>query len=153
MFLPAKAKIYFAKKDSLPVQKAADVSLPTLKTVPHASAIIDGTFCQIDRRGLRLIEHAPLGSAVAEFRQGPLCFYVREHAFGLLPGMANLYCLDANLHLRWIAAWPDASDPCAEILSEDGSVLVTRSASGALVRLDVRDGRMLDCASSVAAAS
>jgi hypothetical protein len=124
-----------------------------LKTAPHASAIIDGTLCQIDHRGLRSIERAPLGSAIAEFRPGPLCFYVREHAFGLLPGMANLYCLDANLHLRWIAAWPDASDPCAEILSEEDAVLVTRSVSGALVRLDARDGRLFDCGSSLAAAS
>ena len=128
-------------------------SLPTLKTVPHASAIIDGTLCQIDRRGLRSVECPPLGSAVAEFRQGPLCFYVREHSYGLLPGMANLYCLNANLHLRWIAAWPESDDPCAEILSEEDGVLITRSVSGAIVRLDTHDGRLLSCTPSVAVAS
>ena len=87
-----------------------------------------------------------------EFRQGPLQFYVREHPFGLLPGMANLYCLDAGLRLRWMAAWPDMADPCAAILDEEGSVLLARSASGMIVRLDAHDGRLLSCEQPVAAA-
>lgn len=119
----------------------------TLKTVPHASAIIDGTLCQLTDRGLRATEYTPLGSAVVEFRQGPLCIYVREHAYGLLPGLANLYCLDGGLRLRWIAGWPISDDPCAAILGEekDGSILVAQSASGVIVRLDTSDGRMLSC--------
>ena len=124
-----------------------------MKTQRHASAIIDGTLCQIDRQGMRSVACAPLGSAVVEFRHGPLQFYVREHPFGLLPGMANLYCLDASLRLRWIAAWPNASDPCAAILREEGSVLVTQSVSGLIVRLDVHDGRLLGCDQSIAEAS
>ena len=126
---------------------------PPLKTKPHASAIIDGTLCQLNRRGIRSLAHAPLGSAVVEFRQGGLHFYVREHAFGLLPGMANLYCLDANLRLCWMAAWPDMADPCAAILDEVGSVLVTQSAAGMVVRLDTSDGRLLGCEQAIAEAS
>ena len=129
------------------------MSVFTLKTKPHASAIIDGTLCQIDRLGMRSVACAPLGSAVVEFRQGPLQFYVREHPFGLLPGMANLYCLDAALRLRWMAAWPYIDDPCAAILGEEASVLIAQSASGRVVRLDACDGRLLSCAQSVAAAS
>ncbi len=89
-----------------------------------------------------------------EFRQGPLCFYVREHSYGLLPGLANLYCLDGGLRLRWIASWPLGDDPCAAILGEerDGSVLVTRSASGAIVRLSTVDGRTLSFVSVAEAA-
>jgi len=124
-----------------------------LKTTPHASAIIDGTLCQIDRLGMRSVVCAPLGSAIVEFRQGPLQFYVREHPFGLLPGMANLYCLDADLRLRWMAAWPYTDDPCAAILGEEGSVLLVQSAAGRVVRLDVYDGRLLGCEQQVAAAS
>ena len=112
---------------------------------PPASAIIDGTLCQIDLLGARSVACAPLGSALVEFRQGPLQFYVREHPFGLLPGMANLYCLDANLRLRWMAEWPYADDYCAEIISDEGHVLVTRSASGKLVGLDAFNGRLLGC--------
>ena len=123
-----------------------------MKTVPHASAIIDGTLCQLNHRGLRSAAYAPLGSAVVEFRPGPLRFYVREHPYGLLPGMANLYCLDGDLRLRWIATWPHADDPCAGILKEEGSMLVVRSASGAIVRLDTHDGRLLGYAPSVAVA-
>jgi hypothetical protein len=119
---------------------------------PHASAIIDGTLCQIDRLGQRSVACAPLGSAVVEFRQGPLQYYVREHPYGLLPGMANLYCLDAALRLRWMAAWPNTDDPCVAILGEEGSVLLAQSASGMIVRLDAFDGRLLGCTPSVAAA-
>ncbi len=127
--------------------------IPPLKTKPHASAIIDGTLCQLNRRGIRSVAHAPLGSAVVEFRQGGLHFYVREHPFGLLPGMANLYCLDANLRLCWMAAWPNMADPCAAILGEEGGVLVTQSASGMMVRLDAGDGRLLGCEQAMAVAS
>jgi hypothetical protein len=124
-----------------------------LKTTPHASAIIDGTLCQIDRRGMRSVLCAPLGSAVVEFRHGPLRFYVREHPFGLLPGMANLYCLGADLRLCWIAAWPDTDDPCVAILGEEGGVLVAQSVAGMIVRLDTFDGHLLGCAQAAAAAS
>ena len=102
---------------------------------------------------MRSVACAPLGSAVVEFRQGPLQFYVREHPFGLLPGMANLYCLDADLRLRWMAAWPYTDDPCAAILGEEGSVLLAQSAAGMLVRLDSFSGRLLGTAQPVAAAS
>ena len=143
---------FFDEKEFAAASKNAEVLLPTLKTAPHASAIIDGTLCQIDRRGFRSVECFPLGSAVAEFRQGPLCFYVREHSYGLLPGLANLYCLDANLHLRWIAAWPQSDDLCAEILGEENEILITRSVSGAIIRLDAHNGRLLSCVPSVAVA-
>ena len=125
----------------------------TLLTNPPASAIIDGTLCQIDRLGTRSVACAPLGSALVEFRQGPLQFYVREHPFGLLPGLANLYCLDANLRLRWMAEWPYPNDHCAEILGEEGNVLVARSASGKVVGLDAFDGCLIGCEQPVAAAS
>ena len=124
-----------------------------MKTTPHASAIIDGTLCQLNRRGLRAVAHAPLGSAIVEFRQSGLHFYVREHPFGLLPGMANLYCLDANLRLRWLAAWPNMADPCAAIVGEEGNVLVTQSASGMIVRVDTSDGQLIGCEQAIAAAS
>ena len=124
-----------------------------MTTNPPSSAIIDGTLCQIDRLGLRSIACAPLGSAVVEFKRGPLQFYVREHPFGLLPGMANLYCLDADLRLRWMAAWPYVDDPCAEIICEEENVLVTRSMSGKLVGLDVFNGGLIGCEQPVAASA
>ena len=126
--------------------------LNPLKTVPHASAIIDGTLCQLTRHGSRSFAHAPLGSAVVEFQRGLLRVYVREHPFGLLPGMANLYCLDGDLRLCWIAAWPNAEDPCVAILGEKDSVLMARAASGMIVSLDAHDGRLLGCGQSVAVA-
>ena len=117
----------------------------TLLTNPRASAIIDGTLCQINRFGTRFVACAPLGSAMVEFRRGPLQFYVREHPFGLLPGMANLYCLDADLRLRWMADWPYADDHCAEIIGEEGNVLIARSMAGKVVGLDVFNGRLIGC--------
>jgi outer membrane protein assembly factor BamB len=108
-----------------------------------ALAVIDGTLCQLTREGVRAGGHAPLATAVLEFRHGTLRYYVREHPHGLLPGMPNLYCLDASFRLQWLAEWPDSSDACSAILGEEGNTLVAQAVSGAIVRLDARTGRLL----------
>ena len=108
-----------------------------------ALAVIDGTLCQLTREGTRAAGHAPLATAVLEFRHGSLRYYVREHPHGLLPGLPNLYCLDAAFRLQWMAQWPDAGDPCTAIVGEEGNTLVAVAASGSVVRLDVNSGRLL----------
>jgi hypothetical protein len=108
-----------------------------------ALAVIDGTLCQLTREGIRAAGHAPLATAVLEFRHGSLRYYVREHPHGLLPGLPNLYCLDGAFRLQWMAEWPDAGDPCTAIVGEEGDTLVAISASGSVVRLDADSGRLL----------
>jgi hypothetical protein len=108
-----------------------------------ALAVIDGTLCQLTREGTRAAGHSPLATAVLEFRHGSLRYYVREHPHGLLPGLPNLYCLDGAFRLQWMAQWPDASDPCAAIIGEDGDTLVAESVSGMMIRLDATSGRLL----------
>jgi hypothetical protein len=123
-------------------------------TPQHGFAVIDGSLCALGPFGSRWLLHAPLATAVAEFRRGPFCTYVRELPDGLLPGLANLYCLDGVGRLQWIAEWPDASDPCAEIVDDhevDG-VLTVRSASGAGVRIDSATGKLLGWTPAMAAA-
>lgn len=120
---------------------------------PQALAVIDGTLCQLTRDGNRAGGHAPLATAVVEFRHGTLRYYVREHPFGLLPGLPNLYCLDGAFRLQWMAEWPDPADPCAAIVGEEGESLVALSQSGATVRLDASTGRLLAVESAMAAAS
>ena len=88
-----------------------------------------------------------------EFRQGPLCFFVREHPHGLLPGLPNLYCLDGGFRLQWLAEWPNPDDPCAALVSHDGETLVAMSASGATVQLNAHSGRLQRHTLAVAAAS
>lgn len=119
---------------------------------PPALAVIDGTLCQLTREGTRAGGHAPLATAVVEFRHGPLRYYVREHPFGLLPGLPNLYCLDAAFRLQWMAEWPDPTDPCVEIVGDEGATLVALAASGAVVRLDAHTGRLLRVDPPMAAA-
>jgi hypothetical protein len=123
-----------------------------VKSDSPALAVIDGTLCRLTREGTKAGGHAPLASGVAEFRQVPFRCYVREHTFGLLPGLPNLYCLDRAFRLQWIAEWPDPADPCAAILDEENGTLVTRSVSGALVRLDVHTGRLRSIEPTLAAA-
>jgi hypothetical protein len=108
-----------------------------------ALAVIDGTLCQIARTGARTAGHAPLATAVVEFRPGPMCTYVREHPFGLLPGLPNLYCLDGAFRLQWMAEWPDFAGPCTGIEREECGQLIVSSASGAVVRLDAATGRLV----------
>jgi hypothetical protein len=117
-----------------------------------ALAVIDGTLCQVTRRGARTNGHAPLATAVVEFHQGSLRYYVREHPFGLLPGLPNLYCLDGGFRLQWMAEWPDPADPCAGILGENGETLLAVSVSGRTVRLDAHTGRLLGVDSALVAA-
>lgn len=115
--------------------------------------MIDGTLCHLTREGARVVTHTPLATAVVEFRHGPLCVYVREHPYGLLPGIPNLYCLDAALRLQWIAEWHDPADPCVKIVSDEGAALLVEAASGALVRLDAHTGRLLEATVPMAVAS
>jgi hypothetical protein len=115
--------------------------------------VIDGTLCQLTREGTRATGHTPLASAIVEFRRGPMRYYVREHPFGLLPGLPNLYCLDGAFRLQWMAEWPDPADPCVGIGEGDGETLVALAASGAVVRLDAHTGRLLRVERPMAAAS
>lgn len=122
-------------------------------TPPPALAVIDGTLCQLTREGARAGGHPPLATAVLEFRHGPFRYYVREHPFGLLPGLPNLYCLDAAFRLQWMAEWPDPSDPCVAIGSEEDNILSAVAASGAVIRLEAHSGRLLGVEQPMSAAS
>ena len=122
-----------------------------VNTLPPALAVIDGTLCQLTRQGARSRWHEPLATAVVEFRHGPLCTYVREHPYGLLPGIPNLYCLDGDLRLQWMAEWPDPADPCTQIIDQTGPVLRVESASGMIVQLSAHTGRLLGIELSLAA--
>lgn len=116
-------------------------------------AVIDGLLCQLTREGVRAAAHTPLATAVVEFRRGPMCVYVREHPRGLLPGIPNLYCLDGDLRLQWLAEWPLPEDPCASIESVERDVLTALSVGGVRIRLDASSGRLVTCDVPVAAAS
>ncbi len=118
-----------------------------------ALAVIDGTLCQLNRAGSRTSGHLPLATAVVEFRHGPLCVYVREHPYGLLPGISNLYCLDAAFRLQWLAEWPERVGPCTGILQEEAGILLAHSASGATVRLNAHTGRLVEVEDLLAVAS
>ncbi len=118
----------------------------------QALAVIDGSLCRLGRFGGRVPSFAPLATAVVEFASGAFCTYVRENPHGFLPGIANLYCLDGFNRLCWIADWPQADDPCDAILGLREGVLEALSVSGAHVRLDAADGRLLSWAKSIAAA-
>lgn len=123
-----------------------------MTTLPLALAVIDGTLCQLTREGTRAAGHTPLATAVVEFRHGPLRYYVREHPFGLLPGLPNLYCLDAAFRLQWMAEWPDPADPCTAIVGEENNTLVAMAASGSVIRLEADTGRLLAVQPPMAAA-
>lgn len=125
---------------------------PHVTTLTPATAVIDGTLCQLTRQGTRAAAHAPLATAVVEFLPGPLCFYVREHPFGLLPGLPNLYRLDAALRLQWLAEWPEDAGACIRIVDADDRVLRVESSTGALLCFDAHTGRLLELLAPMAAA-
>jgi hypothetical protein len=123
---------------------------PVLIVTP-ALAVIDGSLCQLTREGLPAQACQPLATAVAEFLRGPMCVYVREQPHGFLPGIPNLYCLDGDLRLMWMAEWPESCGPCTRIMDAQGNMLAAESASGAVVRLDAHTGKLLSVEHSMAA--
>ena len=108
-----------------------------------ALAVIDGSLFRLTPKGAPAGFLAPLATGVLEFRRGPMCIYVREHPYGLLPGIPNLYCVDAALRLQWLAEWHDPSDPCTRILQVASERLIVEAASGTIVTLDAHTGRRL----------
>jgi hypothetical protein len=122
-------------------------------TTHPAIAVIDGMLCRLSRTGSTVAAHAPLATAVLEFRHGPMRLYVREHPYGLLPGVPNLYCLGADFRLRWLAEWPLVDDPCGRIVDETGDTLTVESVRGVTVQLDAGTGRLRHCTEPMAAAS
>lgn len=121
--------------------------------VHPAIAVIDGKLCRVSRHGTVIAQHHPLATAVLEFVQGELQLFVREHTYGLLPGVPNLYSLDADFRLLWLAEWPLADDPCTRIVEVNGTELVTESAQGTTVVLDASTGRLSRKTARLAAAS
>jgi len=116
-----------------------------------ALAVLDGSLVPLSRDGRRAAGRAPLATAIVEFHRGAFRCYVREHPFGLLPGIPNLYCLRPDLGLQWLAEWPDPADPCARIVGEDGETLVVQSCSGLTLYLDAATGRLLRTEAPLAA--
>lgn len=105
--------------------------------------MLEGALYGLGPFGSRLIRHEPLATAVVEFCRKPLRTYVREHPYGLLPGLPNLYCLDGAHRLMWMAEWPLPDDPCARIVDEANGELVAESASGVVVVLEAATGRFI----------
>jgi len=104
-------------------------------------ALINGSLCKLNRRGTVVKRHAPLGGTIMEFHVQGGRLYVREDAGGFLAGMPNLYCLDENLFITWLAELPSPLDPFATILEIGDSVLHCRTQSGAQYQLSLANGR------------
>lgn len=118
-----------------------------------AIAVIDGRLCRLSRNGRVAAAHEPLATAVLEFKPAAERIYVREHPYGLLRGVPNVYCLDEKFRLQWLAEWPLADDPCGRLVDEVDGVLITESTAGVVVRLDAITGRAVSHLAAVAAAS
>ena len=108
--------------------------------------------CRLNRTGRVVATHPPLATAVLEFKHGPLRLYVREHPYGLLPGVSNLYCLDADFRLQWLAEWPLPEDLCGRIVEENDGALIVESVRGVVLRLDAATGRVLHVGEQMARA-
>lgn len=104
-------------------------------------ALIDGSLCKLNRRGTIVKRHAPLGGVVAEFHVHQGRLYVREDADGFLAGMPNLYCLDENLFITWLAEMPSALDPYAAILGFVETGVRCQTREGIQVCLSFSSGR------------
>ena len=128
------------------------LSDPVTVTSPHNTlAVIDGALCLLTRQGTKSRRHQPLATAVVEFRQSPFRTLVREHPFGLLPGMPNLYCLDGAFRLQWLAEWTDTADPFVALLDETPTTLRAQTSSGKVVTFDSNTGRLVSVMAQMAA--
>jgi len=106
----------------------------------------------LNRNGSVQATHTPLATAVMEFRPGAMRLYVREHPYGLLPGVPNLYCLDLDFKLLWLAEWPYVEDLCSRLVDETADTLIVETVGGATVRLDANTGRVTGAQPAIQAA-
>jgi len=104
-------------------------------------ALINGSLCKLNRRGTVVKRHAPLGGTIMEFHVQGGRVYVREDAGGFLAGMPNLYSLDENLFITWLAELPSPLDPFASIMEIGENVLHCRTQSGLHYQLSLANGR------------
>ena len=59
----------------------------------------------------------------------------------MLPGFANLYCLDADLRQVWLAEPPADGALFTEPMSLDAGAATCGTTSGHTLRLDLASGR------------
>jgi len=110
---------------------------------PCGLAIIEGALCRLNRKGRAVRRHRPLGTAVVEFAQATDdSILVREWGYGFLPGLANLYCLDAELNLRWLAELPAPGEFFETLGSITDLRLSATTQSGLTCQIDLNNGRV-----------
>lgn len=105
-------------------------------------AIIDGNLCKLNRRGTVVRRHTPMGNGIAEFIVAEGRLFVRETDAGCLLGIPNLYCLDEDLKMAWLAELPEASDAFIGALLIEGSRLSCDSRAGRHCSLDITTGKL-----------
>ena len=103
-------------------------------------ALIEGVLCKLNRKGSVVRRHSPMGLAVEEFLVHEDRILVRESADGVLLGMTNLYCLDTDLRLIWLADTPGGDDVYAGPLELSGTVLACPTRSGRRLTLSLDTG-------------
>lgn len=84
-----------------------------------------------------------MGSRVAEFIAWKGILLVRESEEGFLTGMPNLYCMDEELKMLWLAELPSPEDAYAGELKIESETLLCRSRLGRDCRLDLDTGHLL----------
>lgn len=110
---------------------------------PCSLAIIEGALCRLNHKGRATARYLPVGTAVVEFvviDGGSIV--VRELAYGFLPGIPNLYCLDAKLRLLWMAELPSETDFFEGLGTVDNGLVACVTQSGLACKLAVVDGRL-----------
>lgn len=105
-------------------------------------ALIEGTLCRLNRRGSTNKRHRPLGTGISEFSIQGDRILVLEKAEGVLTGMPNLYCLDLELRLVWLA---ETNQPVLSAEFREGQVFC-KLADGSDCLFEAANGNPLQVA-------
>lgn len=111
-------------------------------------ALIDGSLCRLSRAGSVEKRRAPIGTVFLEFVVSGPFLYVLEDNRSFLTGMSNLYCLDSELNMVWLAEPPSPTDAYAGKLGLDDGRLVCASREGRRCALDLQTGALLETVGS-----
>lgn len=109
-------------------------------------ALIDGFLCRLNRMGSVEKRRAPIGTVFSEFVVSGDFLYVLEDSRSFLTGMSNLYCLDAELNMLWLAEPPSPTDAYTGKITLEGGRLVCGSREGKSCLLDPLHGKLLEAA-------
>lgn len=103
----------------------------------------DDVVCKLmESTGSVIARHTALCTRVVQLMPVARWLIVLEDYYRFPLGQSNMYCIDHDLHMVWVAELPSADDTYVNQIFERGDVLQCGSWNGYMCELDPASGRI-----------